>query len=107
MQAKPSEVVPPVQKETLTALQAKAQKLLKATYNVTVTKFDLIILQDGGAKKEGSQFDEAKLKQRFLTTPIDELGIESTALDGNVLNNILQEPLFIEIKELRNVSQPF
>ena len=36
-----------------------------------------------------------------------QLGIEKTAFDNHVIHNVLKKPLMIEIKEFRNVSQPF
>jgi hypothetical protein len=35
---------------------------------------------------------------------IEDLGIDSSAMDHHVINNLLMKPLLIEIKELRNVS---
>ena len=35
------------------------------------------------------------------------MSIEKSALDNHLINNHLKKPLILEIKEFRNVSQPF
>ncbi len=35
------------------------------------------------------------------------MGIETSAMDEHVINNLLKKPMLVEIKELRNVSQPY
>ena len=35
------------------------------------------------------------------------MGIEATAFDNHLQNNVIRQPLLVEIKELRNLSQPF
>ena len=75
---------------------------MRDLYNVEVVKFDSYQALEGGAKK--GEIDENKLKQRVYISPIEDLGIDSSAMDHHVINNLLMKPLLIEIKELRNVS---
>ena len=76
---------------------------------VNVSKFDsyhieLLTYKKSVAKNQIEEIDETKLKNRVNITPIEELGIHSTPMDGDIVNNKLKHPLLIEIKELRNVS---
>ncbi|CDW71296.1 UNKNOWN [Stylonychia lemnae] len=89
-------------------MEQKATKLLNDLYQIQVEKFDKINLKNfirkSGAKEE---IDEASLKKYILQTPIEDLGIDKTALDNHIIHDVLKKPLLIEIKEFRNVSQPF
>eukprot|EP00347_Sterkiella_histriomuscorum_P016800 403351805 len=94
--------------QNLTAVQLKAQKLLNDLYRIQVDKFSSLDFSKFVVLKQGKEdIDEAKFKNYILQTPIEELNVEKTAFDNHIINNVLKEPLVIEIKEFRNVSQPF